>query len=86
MQTNNTLTITIKKDLVVNGVVLVEGTSYNEYDYTKPKLKAQKDCLKKMLGSQGVTLEMLGKSESLPQSVYSNEVKLKDAITAFINN
>ena len=87
LNTNNkTLFIKIKKNIVINGVLIVEGTSHIIYDYTKPKLKVQKDYIKKMLVSEGVILEVSGKSESLPQSIYCDEVKLKAAIAAFIYN
>lgn len=83
---HNLLLIIIKKNIVIDGVLIVEGTSYDIYDYTKPKLKEQKDCIKKMLESEGVILEVSGRSESLPQSIYCDEVKLKAAIAEFVNN
>lgn len=83
---NITLVVEIKKNIVIGGVVIVEGTSHIIYDYTKPELKAQKNYIKKMLESDGVILEAFGKRKLLKQSIYCDKVKLKAAITAFVSS
>lgn len=80
------LLIIIKKNIVIDGVLIVEGTRYDLYDTTKPKLKEQKDCIKHMLKSEGVILEASDRSQTLPQSIYSDEVKLKAAIAVFVGH